>query len=232
MPCMSASGNISPQSMSRMRGVAVVLLDRHAVAADLPEPAEEDDADGLGHATLSGVVGRTARDRASGNASRQRCRFASTSAARSASHGGRRPSAGGPGRRAGRGGAASPWSGSGFGASSPVSNAKLSSSRALTGGRRHVALLPAGRTSPDESAPVQCVATPISADGAARRAAAASSRRRRCRPRSRRARRRSARPSRRGCRRRPSAPTMLATSRASRSSVAVVILRPVRTGMS
>ena len=39
-------------------------------------------------------------------------------------------------------------------------------------------------------------------------------------------------PSRPGCRRHPSAPTTFGTSRARRSSVSVVILRPVRTGMS
>ena len=39
------------------------LLDRHAIAADLPQPTEEDDANGVGH-----QAGR------SGNASRQRCR--------------------------------------------------------------------------------------------------------------------------------------------------------------
>ena len=42
MPCMSASGNISPQSMSEQ---AAVLLEHHAVAADLAETAEERDAD-------------------------------------------------------------------------------------------------------------------------------------------------------------------------------------------
>ena len=81
--------------------VAEALLDRHAVAADLPEPAEEDEADG--------------------RQPRAAIRFPYTSAAASASHGGS-ASIGGRQRPAG-------WprwrsialAGPGFGQSSPVS---------------------------------------------------------------------------------------------------------------
>ena len=46
MPSMSASGNMSPQSMSRMLALE---LDAGAVAADLAESAEERDVDGCCH---------------------------------------------------------------------------------------------------------------------------------------------------------------------------------------
>ena len=105
---------------------------------------------------------------------------------------GRRPSAGGPGRPGGRGGASSPWSGIGFGASSPVSKAKLSSIRALTAGRPSVSPFSHRSNISWWSSPVQCVATPISADGADGQQRQRHRRRRRCRPRSRPAPRRSA----------------------------------------
>ena len=71
------------------------------------------------------------------------------------------------GRPAGRGGAASPWSGRGSAHSSPVSNCQLSSRRALTrDGRGDVAALPARRTSRPRRARTQWVATPIEPDGA------------------------------------------------------------------
>ena len=43
---MSGSGNISPTVDQQH---AVLLLDRHAVAADLTETAEEDDANRISH---------------------------------------------------------------------------------------------------------------------------------------------------------------------------------------
>ena len=102
-------------------GIAAALLDRHAVAADLTQPAEEDDPHRLGHqrSIVDVGIGRRACYRPtcsgrSGNASRQRCRFASTSAPSRRRTPAPGPSAAGPGRRRCRGGASSPWSGSGW----------------------------------------------------------------------------------------------------------------------
>ena len=225
MPCMSASGNISPQSISRS---LVVLLDGHAVAADLPETAEEDDrVTGVRRISATQRVGSAGRERHRASVAGWPAPRGPSSTKAGASPIGRRAWPTGKPR----------WRiialvGSGLGASSPVSNAKLSSSRLLTSaGAGGVALLPQ----------VEHLLVVVRRSSAwrrrprrrrRRRAAAGSSRRRRCRPRSRRAPRRSAPRSRRGCRRRPSAPTMLGTSRSRRSIVAVAILRPVRTGMS
>ena len=44
MPGMSASGNMSPQSTTRMRSVD---LEAEAIAADLAQPAEKDDPNGV-----------------------------------------------------------------------------------------------------------------------------------------------------------------------------------------
>ena len=225
MPCMSASGNISPQSMSRQ---PAVLLEDHAVATDLPQAAEEGDADRCSHAVRRD--GRGVRERV---APALRGRRAPRGPGPRAQSGvgpiGRRALA----RRGGRGRAASPWSASGSGASSPVSKAKLSSRRALT--RRAPSMSPLSHRSNiswwSGAAPVGGHADHADrADGQQRqghRVVAAvdleAVRRAGDRPRR----------SRRGC---PAASLSATHVRAPRgpgaSSVAVLILRPVRTGMS
>ena len=169
--------------------VADALLDRHAVAADLPEPAEEDDAD------------RRQRTRVSHERDQVRVDLGGASARASRRVGAHRQPAV-PGRlaevaqhRLGRARVRRTRRRS--------RSAQLSSSRALTApGAGDVAVLPAVEQLDDVRArPVRG-----HADQRRRRrppAAAASARRRRCRPRSRPARRRSAGPSRPGCRRRP-----------------------------
>ena len=156
MPCMSGSGNISPQSISRIRPS---LLDRHAVAADLAEPAEEDHPNRISHQRAPCHSGsrRTVGERISpslqvGPAPRG---LAPRRTPGASPIGSRHWPTGRPRWRI------IALVGIGLGASSPVSNAKLSSIRAVDqAGTVGVALLPAGRTSPGGPAPVQCVATP------------------------------------------------------------------------
>ena len=222
IPCMFASGNISPQSMrmiersGRRRGA---VLDRHAVAADLAETAEEDDT--------NGVDGRQAVPRACGVSHEQR-------------PSGRRPA----GRRLESAGGSGPigerhsptvaevrimaLDGTGFGARSPVSNSKLSSRRALMRCRGGVAALPRV----EHLDLVGCAPVRRHADRRRRRrspAAAASSHRRRSRSRSRPGLRPLTAAVAPGLPAASFTPTMLA-HRWRGEPASVSILRPVRTG--
>ena len=222
------SGNISPQSMSRMLVARCSM--HHAVAADLAQAAEEDDADRRQPSASGrpGARGTHQPPAATRLAVAPPARALVEARPASGPSAGRHCPTGRPRWRS------IALVGIGFGASSPVSKAKLSSRRALTS--RAPAMSPFSQQVEhlaDGRAPVQWVATPIDADGADAPAAAASSRRRRCRPRSRRAPRRSSR----GRLARVAGGVLDADDVGHLVGQAheqrrVAILRPVRTGMS
>ena len=149
MPCMSASGNMRPQSISRRRSLCSTTMQLRPIS---PRPPRKAMWMGSG---MSGYAGRF------GKAARQCSRPWRTSRALASSQAG----AGPIGRRASP--TARPRTfmsalvGMGLGASSPVSNAKLSSSREWT--RRAPTRSPFSQWSNRSwwSSPVQCVATPM-----------------------------------------------------------------------
>ena len=125
MPCMSASGNISPTSISRTLPSCSIAMQLRPIS---PRPPRKTMRTGSAipdsQADQAGPIGERARATAAGwPGPRGRVRRPRRALV---------PSAGGPGRPGRPRWRSTALVGSGFGASSPVSKAKLSSIRSLT----------------------------------------------------------------------------------------------------